>query len=246
MAPDKIELASYVSWPAFAQVDYRGLVLRFAEGCTKRSNSVNAIVQIRDNMEETVAHCESLYRQKNLPTIFRMLSFVDNAKLDSYLVDQGYAFIEPSLVLAQSLGDVSDSSENTLPVSMDRLAWLKIFEEIVGIDPNKRAVHAKIIDRVPETSLFTILEHGGKPVACGLGVLHDGYFGIFDIVTNPQDRQRGYGTKLVKQMLSWARQNGGQHAYVQVLAQNAPAVRLYEKLGYRRLYHYWYRIQKSS
>jgi GNAT superfamily N-acetyltransferase len=246
MAPDKIEWASYVSWPAFEQTDYRGLILRFAEGYTKRSNSVNAIVPVRDNMGETVAHCEALYRAKSLPTIFRMLSFIDNVELDSHLADQGYVFTEPSLVLAQSLDDGPDLSGNPSAISMDRGAWLKIFEEIIGIDPKKKATHAKIIDRVPAISLFTILENEGRPVACGLGVVHDGYFGIFDIVTHSHARQRGHGARLVSQMLGWARQNGGRHAYAQVLAQNAPAIRLYEKLGYRRLYHYWYRIKKLS
>jgi len=244
MAPDKIELASYVSWPAFEQLDYRGLVLRFAEGCTKRSNSVNAAIPVRENISETVAHCESLYRRKNLPTIFRMLSFVDNAELDFHLADQGYIFTEPSLVLVQSLGAAPEPTMN--PISLDRNAWLEIFEEIAEVSPEKRTTHAKIIDQVPATSLFTILEREGLPVACGLGVIQDGYFGIFDVIARSQDRRRGYGTQLVKQMLSWAGKNGGHCAYVQVLAQNAPAVRLYEKLGYRRLYDYWYRVKKQA
>ena len=99
VAPDKIELASYVSWPAFEQADYRGLILRFAEGCTKRSNSANSDRPPKSGTtwrkwSRIVSHFTGA---KNLPTIFRMFSFIDNAQLDSYLVDQGYVFTEPSL-----------------------------------------------------------------------------------------------------------------------------------------------------
>ena len=83
-----------------------------------------------------------------------------------------------------------------------------------------------------------------QPVACGVGAIHEGQFGIFDIVTKSESRRLGHGTRLLEGMLAWARRNGARHAYVQVMANNAPAIRLYEKFGYRRHYHYWYRIKK--
>jgi ribosomal protein S18 acetylase RimI-like enzyme len=44
-------------------------------------------------------------------------------------------------------------------------------------------------------------------------------------------------------LLSWAKQQGAQKTYLQVMLNNAPALRLYEKLGFKEAYQYWYRLK---
>ncbi len=85
IAPNVIELATYESWPAFEQVNYLGWILRFAEGCTKRANSANALGPVNSSLPEAVAYCESFYEIRQQPTIFRLLSSVEDPILDSYL-----------------------------------------------------------------------------------------------------------------------------------------------------------------
>jgi GNAT superfamily N-acetyltransferase len=235
-------LATQASWPAFEQVDYRGWTLRFADGCTKRANSVNAKAPVRGDLPEAVAWCEEFYKSRGQPAIFRLLSFVDDPNLDAYLAGAGYDFIDPSLVLCQPLDCAAEPAPDA--INVDRATWLDVYDAISGVDPIKRAVHARILALVPSPCLFALLEHHGEPVACGLGVIHRSWFGIFDIITRPRKRRQGHGTRLVKAMLAWAVSHGARNAYVQVMANNARAIRLYEKLGYRRLYHYWYRVQR--
>jgi N-acetylglutamate synthase len=241
-APIDIELASYASWPAFEQVDYRGWILRFGGGCTKRANSVNTKTCIVGDLPEAVAYCESFYKARGQPAIFRLLSFIDDPNLDLFLAGAGYDFIDPSLVLCQALDCAAKSTP--LPISVDRASWLNVYDAISGVDPVKRAIHAKILALVPAPCLFAVLEHQGEPVACGLGIIHQSWFGIFELVTRTRNRRQGHGTQLVKAMLAWAPNHGARNAYVQVMANNTRAIRLYEKLGYRRLYHYWYRVQR--
>jgi len=242
ISPLDIEWATYVSWPAFEQHNYRGWILRFADGCTKRANSVNAIAPARADLREMIHYCEAFYKTRSQPVIFRLPSFVEDARLDSYLADQGYSFVDPSLVLYQALDSAEKNTHD--PLRMERNSWLKTFGDISGETEAKQSIHARILERVPDASLFTVAKDQDRPVVCGLGVIHETRFGIFDIVTKADFRRRGHGTQLIEAMLSWARRNGARHAYVQVMANNVPAIRLYEKFGYRRLYHYWYRIKK--
>jgi GNAT superfamily N-acetyltransferase len=83
-------------------------------------------------------------------------------------------------------------------------------------------------------------------MSCGLGVVSDGFFGIFDIVTHPQYRNKGYGYEFINGMLHWAIQNHTYTAYVQVIAKNTPAVKLYQKLGFELSYEYHYKIQNFA
>jgi N-acetylglutamate synthase len=241
--PLKVELASYASWTAFEQVNYQDWILRFADGATKRANSVNVIAPNHSRLHEAISYCESWFSVRSQPTIFRLLSFVESGNLDSMLADTGYSFVDPSLVLYQ---DIRAMQNETISLaSHDRSLWLEAYCDVSDIDLNSQKTHAEILARIPSSSLFAILEDQDQPVACGLGVIHEGCFGIFDLVTRKQVRNRGYGTNLVRGMTAWAKNCGVKHSYLQVTAQNTAAIHFYEKLGYRYLYHYWYRVQRS-
>ncbi|MCC5634428.1 GNAT family N-acetyltransferase [Nostoc sp. CHAB 5844] len=243
----EIELASFASWPAFEQVEYYGWILRFANGHTKRANSVNVLNPGNSNLSMMIDHCEYFYKKRLQPSIFRLLSFVNDSTeptLDNYLASAGYAYIDHSLVLYQKLNSTHHQSISL--ITLEPVSWLRTYCEILGVDLDNQNNHIKILHLIPTPSVFAVLQENGQAVACALGVVNNGYFGIFDLVTRQQFRNQGYGTKLLKQMLSWAWQAGAQSAYIQVMAQNAPAVSLYEKLGYRRIYHYWYRIKKFN
>jgi len=56
----------------------------------------------------------------------------------------------------------------------------------------------------------------------------------------PQYRGRGLGTRLLMQLIEWARDNGFQTMRLDVAdeVRSAPAVRLYERLGFTRIERY--------
>ena len=90
---------------------------------------------------------------------------------------------------------------------------------------------------------FVSITSNDRIVACGLGVLQSGYIGLFDIVTDRDFRNRGYGEQIVNSILDWGKQNQAHTSYLQVMLNNVPALHLYSKLGFIEQYQYWYRIK---
>jgi N-acetylglutamate synthase len=78
-------------------------------------------------------------------------------------------------------------------------------------------------------------------VACGRAVLDGDWVGLYSIATAPDVRRQGCGTRITNALLDWAYEQGATNAYLQVHSHNAPALQLYDKLGFSTTYHYWYR-----
>jgi len=79
--------------------------------------------------------------------------------------------------------------------------------------------------------------------AVGIAVDHDGLVGLFCLAVDPAHRRSGLGTALVRALLARA---SATTAYLQVEEVNAPAVALYERLGFAEAYRYCHRVAPES
>lgn len=242
MSFKEIEYAGFASWPSLEQSEAGGVVLRSANGYTKRANSANIIGAQDGDFAETVDKCEKYFSEKSLPCIFRLASFCNNKAFDNYLDQADYSQIDRSLVLYRSLEDTNLAAQNIVIKPCGE--WFESYCRISGSDISERERHLEILNRIEEKMLMAVLLEEGEEVSCGMGVVSNGYFGLFDIATSKDLRGRGYGEKLVNGMLAWAIANGVSESYLQVVADNIAAVKLYEKLGYQYCYEYWYRIKE--
>jgi len=236
-----IEYAGFRAWPASDQREFDGVVLRSSNGFTKRANSANAIRPLTSDLKGLVNRCEEYFFDQSLPSIFRIPSFVDCGNLDKYLEGNGYQAKDRSLVLYRKL-DSSDFTDCELAIK-NSADWIASYSDISGLDAVSQKLHLEMLTRIQDKTLMAVLIEDGVEIACGLGVLNDGLFGLFDIGTLRHCRNKGYAAKLLNGMLSWAMMNGATHSYLQVVADNAPAIRLYRKLGFQDCYEYWYRIK---
>lgn len=237
----EIEKAGFRSWPALEESESDGIVLRFSNGYTKRANSVNLLQKQVSDFDSLVGRYEQYFQDKNLPCIFRLTSFSENQRLDSYLEEAGYSYLDRSLVLERSIENDS-FKEVCFPELISR-AWMKSFCKISELSFDEHLTHLEMIDRIEDKTLFAVLVEDGVEVACGLGVVANGLFGLFDIATHKSVRNRGYATKLIEGMLHWAVENGATRSYLQVVSGNKPAISLYEKMEFQQSYEYWYRIR---
>src|SRR5690606_10119674 len=78
----RLEEISLNGWPALETVLLDGWLLRFADGYTKRSNSVSAIYDGGLETDKKIRTCEELYRARGLTPVFKVTPFVNPKNLD--------------------------------------------------------------------------------------------------------------------------------------------------------------------
>ena len=237
-----LENASRSAWRAFEEIPVGGWVARFANGYTKRANSVNAFDDADEHLDAHIATCETLYAARHLPAIFRLTPLAPPS-LDRALEVRGYAIVEPSLTMTLDLKNWRGDDARVRELEMDD--WLGAFCALAQSPLAKHQTHREILRTITAPKFFAAIEQADQPIACGLGVLTDAYLGLFDIVTDARHRNQGYGFQLVAGMLARAREHHATRAYLQVTQANAPARHLYEKIGFQNAYEYWYRVPPS-
>ena len=226
--------------PSLETVEYDGWVLRFADGYTKRTNSVNPHFGSSLPVSEKIARCEALYRERGLTTIFRLTPFSQPTGLDRVLERAGYALLDPSLVMTAHLGRLPESDGAVLHVPSD--AWFAAFDGLCRLDPAERPTHRRIVEAARADRCYAIVRGNAEPIACGLGVLAKDTICLFDLHTAEAERRRGHGAAIVGSILRWAHRRGARTAALQVHSENGPATRLYRGFGFEVAYRYWYRI----
>lgn len=239
----KIEELSMNAWPSLQTQLYDGWVLRFADGYTKRANSVNPLYESTLPVSEKIDYCEKEYGLRNLPTVFKLTSESIPGRIDNILDDRGYTRVDETSV---RLFDLSQCCFN-IPqgVLIGKEISDKWFDGFCScsnmINDKDISISRKILENILGDVIFVTREVGGKVVGCGYGAIEREYIGIFDIVVEKTNRERGYGKDIMDGILSAAKQVGIKTAYLQVVAGNVPAEKLYDKIGFKEAYRYWYR-----
>ncbi len=238
----RLEAAGFRAWPA-ASVHYDGTwVIRLTAGlAAKRLNSVNPLDPGDvSNIEDRIGRAMRRFDAYGRPLVFRMTP-LGGERLSAHLDGLGWTRYSESLVMAVRLSD-----ELVAPV-MDQIPlrdvgrYVTAALRIRGAEPSTRAGLTEVIGAIePEAGLF-VHESAGSAVATGICV-HDGELaGLFEIATDPAARGRGHARQLVLSALRWARGRGAVYGWLQVEADNAPAIALYRSLGFEECYRYHYR-----
>jgi ribosomal protein S18 acetylase RimI-like enzyme len=237
-----LEERAFNAWPALQTLVADGWLLRFADGYTKRANSLNAW-QPTVRVSAMIADATALYAAKGLPLVVR-LSPLAAAEDDAALAARGFVRADETLVMTMQIGPEASTRGNADARIDDRpdAAWLDGFAAANGVAPERRRVHDRMLAAIALPAGFASVRREDASVAWGLAVAERGMLGLFDIVTLPSVRRSGLGRHLVQALLDWGAEQGLVTAYLQVVATNAPAIALYRRLGFREAYRYHYRI----
>ncbi|MEP6943955.1 MAG: GNAT family N-acetyltransferase [Betaproteobacteria bacterium] len=234
---------------AFQSLVYDGWLLGYRRGPTKRLRCVNPFYASTLPMAQKVEHCIGFYAGVGLPAIFRLLPFSQPADLDAWLGRAGWPAFGRTQVLHLALDNVPAPESTPLNNSVeivDVAAWQEPVAALLDAAPEEIP---RLIERArsyPLPHAGALLRRGGEVVACGLVKLEAGYAGLFAVHTATALRGQGLGGSVVSALLAEAARQGAHTAYLQVTADNAPALALYGRLGFTPAYEYWYRARPGE
>ncbi len=253
------EKLSFNTHPCLSEEVYDGWLLRFAEGYTKRANSVSVVGDSTIAFDDKIIHCEEAYAKRNLPTVFKIAPMA--AELDGLLEERGYSSVDKTNVMTVDLKKtVVEGNEDDKRKATNRLgagnvsvmieekfteAWQYYYFTFNKVSSTSIPTAKKIQAKITHPVLCATVYMNKKAVACGLGVMEQGHVGLLDIVVKEEYRGQGLGRILCQALLEKAKTRGATTGYLQVVDSNTTAKKLYEGLGFEKQYSYWYRIKES-
>ncbi len=236
-----LEELSFNAHPSLQTQHYDGWILRFANGYSSRANSVNMIYPSTIDIYEKIEECEKRYSMSGLPCIFKVID-EDAKMIDSILNDRGYEIVTPTDVMVMDLTDKDFVSGECIITEQVTDEWLETYFTLEKYTNKSTCDTVTQIRRMIQVdTLYCIIKEDGKNIACASAVIENGYVYIANVIVDEMYRGKGYGRRLCETLLDNAKKKGGHTAYLQVVQNNKIAVNLYEKLGYTKLYSYWYR-----
>ncbi|ALS22505.1 GNAT family N-acetyltransferase [Paenibacillus naphthalenovorans] len=249
-----IESLALRTWPAETEEYHNGWFFRASGGITRRANSIwtsdgTGPWQLDDARPKMA---EAFYRKHLLPLRYH-ISDASPAGLDAWLERQGYAKETPCSVMIADTDEVCERTEASRNTKIKTVvqhrhdpAWVEHFIHMEGFKSEAAGFYDGLFHRVKPDKGFVSLIDGERCVGAGMAVAEDGWAGFVNVVIHPQERGCGLGKLLLHELAQWSRDHGASRLYLQVMNDNAPAIRLYSSTGYKRLYGFHYRTQTSS
>jgi N-acetylglutamate synthase len=243
----QVEERAAHAWPAAVVQRVDGWWLRFNRGVTRRANSVwPHQAEGRMSLSEKLERVEEFYAECGLPVRYQMCPACQPSQLDSVLEARGYWVDAPVQVqtapLPTVLDRLSSSLAETVTISATlEEAWFSAYCR--AEDASEHGPHGRrdILQRIALPTGYAMLRLEGRPAAVGLGVLEQGWIGVYCMATHPEYRRRGAAAAVLRSLASWGQRLGATRTYLQVTEPNVPARTLYERAGFQTLYGYYYR-----
>ena len=222
-----------------------GWLVRFSEGRAKRARCINAVALGRLSLSEKLALCAALFAEVGLPMFIRVTPFSQPADIDQQLADLGLPRIDDTRVMVCLLLGQPRPPALGSGLRIERLGH-ELFSNIVGhlreSPLAQRQAHAQRLALSPVPfQAFVMKDDAGQVVCCGQIAIEARLVGLYDVFTASASRRRGMAGTLCEHMLSVARAEGADVAYLQVDGDNHAARAVYNRLGFSDAYAYHYR-----
>lgn len=243
LSANQIEGAALTGWPALKEA-YDGLWLwRYANGFTRRANSIQCLDPVDGAFaEERLERLSSLSRRHQLAPIFRVTPLTAPEVLEVF-DRRGWPRSGESLVMSM------ETPVRDYPVEQQWRAydvtdpeWSKTVATMSAHSPQTTRTLQAILDSIAcEARGITLFHKAGVPVACALATVASDIGMYFNVVVHPNARRGGFGRAVMGAAINWTRSAGALYSAIQVAAENTAALNLYRSLGFAEAYPYHYR-----
>ena len=236
----------FQGWPPARIVNFRNWLCALDGGVTRRPNSVWPIAwDEHASLETAIDEAEGLYRAANLRPCFRISDGAIPANLDAQLAKRGYDVEGRSHVLAAPSTMSLPSNSNNVSVTLidnPNADWLACYESGLATEVERRIVRA-IFRRLECKHVFGAAVEARTVVCVMLAVLSGQWVQISAVRTLSEYRRKGLAALVMATVSVWASREGATRLVLQVDATNAPALALYRRAGFHRIYGYHYRVK---
>ncbi|WP_315831613.1 GNAT family N-acetyltransferase [Bradyrhizobium prioriisuperbiae] len=238
----RAEHACLNAWPALSNVFHDGWVARFADGLTRRANSINPLHGGAEMDGAILQFFENLFRAQDLPLIIRLPSLLDPA-IDRQLEQLGYAAEGESRTIYGGIDELLMQGDPAARIQSEAdESWLKLIHAMQGRTPAQSEIYEDIIQSIALPAAFASLRENGEVVAMAYAVLDGDLLCCESVVTSARQRGKGYGRRLMAALFHWAKLNQATGACLQVESHNTGGLALYRSLGMTtELHRYHYR-----
>jgi GNAT superfamily N-acetyltransferase len=231
--------------PAELTEDAGGWWLRHAPGCGWWVGTVLPHGDARaGELVHRVVRAEEFYAGHGAAARFQISPTACPEGLDTVLAERGYRRQGlTSLQVALTAHVLEQLPAGSLRVRLDdrpARAWFEVWHAVNGHDGGWRA-ERDMLGRVRRPSAYACAMTGGDVVAVGRAVADTGWAGVFSMATLPRARGKGVARTVLGALAGWAGAHQAGHMYLQVERGNIPALRLYERTGFREISGYHYR-----
>ncbi len=226
------------AWPARERQRLGGWRLNASSGYSMRINACWPLAAPDRDPEAAIDAVEAWYASRGLPPRFKLTDGVfAPADLADRLAARGYRQSKDTVVMVGPTG-----GEGNLSVAISSApdeTFEAVFTASAG-DPEDGRERIEALGRMPPPACFARLDLDGAPAAIGVAALGGGFAGVFGMRTVPAHRRKGLARRVLLTLLAEARRQGVDRAWLQVEADNAPAIALYAAEGFEPAYRYRY------
>ena len=251
-----VERIAALGWRGLEEARLGGWLLRGAGGFTGRANSALALEA--PQTDEWLPDLVRWYAERGLPPMVQVPLPCGEA-IDASLDAAGWRTHDLVRFLTGDVSAVRTSATQALsnpsegPRVVARLdpepddAWLAAYYyrgAPLPMQGRQVLVRAGEGTQLCFASLRAPAQNGGPDVvlAVARGALAQGWLGVTAVTVADQHRRQRHGTRLMAELATWAEQRGASAIYLQVAADNDPALRLYMQMGFHHHHDYRYRI----
>ena len=239
----RLEAVGFRAWPAALAVYDGSWLIRLTPGHeSKRLNSVNPLDPSDcGSIETRLERAARRFADHGLALIIRQTPLAP-PELVAHMDAAGWPAFAETIVMTADIppNDTSEAIEHLPLRDVGRFVDARI--RLSGEDGKARPALIEIIQSIkPESGLFLFDTPDDGPTAVSLAVHDSDLAGILQVTVAKDMRRQGVGASIVNASLRWARLRGARKAWLAVECDNAAALGLYRKFGFREAYRYVYR-----